>query len=64
MQIARDFKVAALLVEIQQASSNFPCPFCLWRNRTICTVIPEGSRKLEEMLIDLPKSIITSSMNG
>ena len=29
LQIASDFKVAALLVGIQQASSNFPCPFCL-----------------------------------
>ena len=27
IQIACDFKIAALLVEIHQASSNFPCPF-------------------------------------
>ena len=63
IQVACDFKVAALLVGIQQASGNFPCPFCLWRNRISCTGIPEESRKHEEMLIDLPKSIITSSMN-
>ena len=32
MQISCDFKVAALLVEIKQASSIFKCFFCLWRN--------------------------------
>ena len=55
IQIACDFKVAALLVGIQQASSNFPCPFCLWRNGTLCTGIPAESRKREEMMEDLAK---------
>ena len=32
VQIACDFKVAALLVGIQQASSKYSCPFCLWPN--------------------------------
>ena len=52
IQIACDFKVTALLVGIQQASSNFPCPFCLWRNGTLCTGIPAESRKREEMMKD------------
>ena len=55
VQIACDFKVAALLVGIQQASSNFPCPFCLWRNGTFCTAIPAESRKRKELLKDLSK---------
>ena len=53
IQIACDFKVAALLVGIQQASSNFPCPFCLWPNGTLCTGIPAESRKRKEMMKDL-----------
>ena len=55
VQIACDFKVAALLVGIQQASSNFPCPFCLWRNDALCTGIPAESRNREELLKFLPK---------
>ena len=55
IQIACDFKVAALLVGIQQASSNFPCPFCLWRNGTLCTGIPAASRKHEDVMTDLSK---------
>ena len=55
VQIACDFKAAAMLVGIQQASSNFPCPFCLWRNGTFCIGIPAESRKREEMLKDLSK---------
>ena len=55
IQIACDFKVADLLVGIQQASNNFPCPFCLWRNGTLCTGIPAASRKHEEMMTDLSK---------
>ena len=53
VQISSDFKVAALLVGIQQASSKYPCPFCLWRNGTICTGVPDLSRKREEMMVDL-----------
>ena len=55
VQIACDFKVAALLVGIQQASSNFPCPFCLWRNGPFCTGKAAESRKREELLKDLSK---------
>ena len=31
IQVSCDFKVAAILVGIQQASSNYLCPFCLSR---------------------------------
>ena len=30
IQIACDIKVAALLAGIQQATNNFPCPFCFY----------------------------------
>ena len=55
IQIACDFKVAALLVGIQQASSNYPCPFCLWRNGSLCTGIPEKARKHQDIMVDLVK---------
>ena len=48
IQIACDFKVAALLVGIQQASSNYPCPFCLWRNGSLCTGLPDKARKHQD----------------
>ena len=55
IQISCDFKVAALLFGIQQASSNYPCPFCLhiWRKGTICTGMSNKSRRRENMAIDL-----------
>ena len=53
VRISCDFKVAALLVGIQQASSKYPCPFCLWGNDTICTGVPDLSRKREEIMVDL-----------
>ena len=55
IQIACDFKVAALLVGIQQASSNFPCPFCLWCNGSLCTGIPDKARKHQDIMVDLVK---------
>ena len=48
--IACDFKVAALLVGIQQASSNYPCPFCLWRNGSLCRGIPDKARKHQDIM--------------
>ena len=47
IQIFCYFKVAALLVGIQQASSNYPCPFCLWRIGTICTGMSNKSRRID-----------------
>ena len=53
IQIGCDFKVAALLVGIQQASSNYPCPFCLWRNGSLCTGLPVKARKHQDLMVDL-----------
>ena len=36
-QIACDFKVAALLVGIQQGQNKHPRPYCLWRKGDSCT---------------------------
>ena len=55
IQIACDFKVAALLVGIQQASINYPCPFCSWRNGSLCTGIPNKARKHRDIIVDLVK---------
>ena len=55
VQISCDFKVAALIVGIQQASSKYPCPYCLWRNGTSCTGVSNQSRMREEMMNDLAK---------
>ena len=53
IQIACDFKVAAILVGIQQASSKHPCPFCIWRKDTKCTGTPSHPRRREEVIKDL-----------
>ena len=46
-QIACDFKVAALLVGIQQAQSKHPCPYCLWRKGDPCTGKPAKARSYD-----------------
>ena len=53
IQISYDLKVAELLVGIQQASSIYLCPFCLWRKVTICTGMSNKLRGRENMAIDL-----------
>ena len=53
IQIECDFKVAAILVGIQQASSKYPCPFCIWRKNTKCTGIPSHPRSRKEVIKDL-----------
>ena len=52
IQIACDFKVAAMLVGIQQASSKHPCPFCIWRKNTKCTGTPLRARRYNELIKD------------
>ena len=52
-QIACDFKVAALLVGIQQAQSKHPCPYCLWRKGDPCTGKPAKARSYDGVISDL-----------
>ena len=52
-QIACDFKVAALLVGIQQAQSKHPCPYCLWRKGVPCAGIPAKVRSYNGVISDL-----------
>ena len=52
-QIACDFKVAALLVGIQQAQSSHPCPYCLWKKGVPCTGKPAEARTYDGVLSDL-----------
>ena len=52
-KIACDFKVAALLVGIQQAQSKHPCPYCLWRKGDPCAGIPAKARSYNGIISDL-----------
>ena len=52
-QVACDFKVAALLVGIQQAQSKHLCPYCLWRKGYPCTGQPSKTRTYDGTISDL-----------
>ena len=69
-QIACDFKVAALLVGIQQAQSKHPCPYCLWQKgdpcslyRNTCFTIIQWKESPMEVLALAPLHILIGLMN-
>ena len=67
IQIACDFKVPAMLVGIQPASSKHPCPFCKWWKNTKCTGTPPRERRYDELIKDLHSknnSVSQSQLSG